>query len=109
LTCFGGHRRDVEAYAKSLKDFDDFLPKFMENLLDDDILIITADHGCDPTYKLHTDHTREYVPVLIYGKTLKKDVNLGIRNTLSDIAQTIADVFKLQKMKNGASFKSSII
>jgi phosphopentomutase len=98
-----GHRRNVSAYAKGLKDFDAFLPKFIENLLDDDILIITADHGSDPTYKLNTDHTREYIPVLIYGKKLKKNVNLGIRNTLSDIAQTIANVFDLHKMKNGTS------
>lgn len=104
-----GHRRNAAAYGKSLKDFDSFLPKIIESLLDDDILIITADHGCDPTYKAHTDHTREYVPVLVYGKRLKQGVNLGIRNTLSDIAQTIADIFEFQKIKNGTSFKNSII
>ncbi|MDR0617697.1 MAG: phosphopentomutase [Endomicrobium sp.] len=99
-----GHRRNVEAYANGLKDFDNFLPKFIDTLLEDDILIITADHGCDPTYKIHTDHTREYVPLLVYGKNLKNDVNIGVRDTLSDIAQTIADIFKLAKMKNGISF-----
>jgi phosphopentomutase len=100
-----GHRRDVEAYANGLKDFDNFLPKLIDTLFEDDILIITADHGCDPTYKIHTDHTREYVPLLVYGKKLKKDVNIGVRDTLSDIAQTIADIFKLAMMKNGTSFK----
>ncbi|MDR1522398.1 MAG: phosphopentomutase [Endomicrobium sp.] len=104
-----GHRRNVEAYAKGLKDFDSFLPKLIENLLEDDILIITADHGCDPTYKLHTDHTREYVPVLMYGKKLKKDINIGVRDTLSDIAQTMADIFGLPKMNNGTSFKDVLI
>ncbi|MDR2395582.1 MAG: phosphopentomutase [Endomicrobium sp.] len=104
-----GHRRNVEAYAKGLKDFDNFLPKLIENLLEDDILIITADHGCDPTYKLHTDHTREYVPVLMYGKKLKKDINIGVRDTLSDIAQTMADIFGLPKMNNGTSFKDVLI
>jgi phosphopentomutase len=99
-----GHRRNVKAYANGLKDFDNFLPKSIDTLLEDDILIITADHGCDPTYKTHTDHTREYVPLLVYGKKLKKDVNIGVRDTLSDIAQTIADIFKLAKMKNGTSF-----
>ncbi|MDR3253773.1 MAG: phosphopentomutase [Endomicrobium sp.] len=104
-----GHRRNVSAYAEGLKDFDGFLPILIKELKDDDILIITADHGCDPSYKFHTDHTREYVPLLLYGKKLKKNVNLGVRDTLSDIAQTIADIFKLSVMKNGLSFKNLII
>ncbi|MDR2351422.1 MAG: phosphopentomutase [Endomicrobium sp.] len=103
-----GHRRDIEAYANALKDFDVFLPNFIKALKDDDILIITADHGCDPTYKFHTDHTREYVPLLVYGKKLKRNVDLGVRKTLSDISQTVADVFGIPKMKNGDSFKCSI-
>lgn len=103
-----GHRRNIEAYANGLKDFDVFLPNFIKALKDDDILIITADHGCDPTYKLHTDHTREYVPLLVYGKKLKRNVDLGARETLSDISQTVADIFGIPKMKNGDSFKGSI-
>ena len=103
-----GHRRDVSGYAKGLKDFDNFLPGLIEELKDDDMLIVTADHGCDPSYKLHTDHTREYVPLLVYGKKLKKNINLGVRKTLSDIAQTAADVFGLSSMKNGKSFKDLI-
>jgi phosphopentomutase len=103
-----GHGRNIEAYANGLKDFDVFLPNFIKALKDDDILIITADHGCDPTYKLHTDHTREYVPLLVYGKKLKRNVDLGVRETLSDISQTVADIFGIPKMKNGDSFKGSI-
>jgi phosphopentomutase len=104
-----GHRRDVLGYAKGLKDFDNFLPELIEELHYDDILIITSDHGCDPAYKLHTDHTREFVPLLVYGKRLKKNITLGIRATLSDIAQTIADILELPTMKNGVSFKDSIL
>ncbi|MDR1474449.1 MAG: phosphopentomutase [Endomicrobium sp.] len=103
-----GHRRNVDAYAKGLKDFDDFLPELIKALNDDDILIITADHGCDPTYKIHTDHTREYVPLLVYGKKLKRNIDLGIRETLSDIAQTISAILGISKMKNGNSFKDLI-
>ncbi|MDR0820400.1 MAG: phosphopentomutase [Endomicrobium sp.] len=103
-----GHRRDVSAYAEGLKNFDNFLPVLIEELKDDDILIITADHGCDPTYGLHTDHTREYVPLLLCGKKLKKNIDLGIRETLSDTAQTIADIFGLPAMQSGKSFKNLI-
>ncbi len=103
-----GHRRDVLAYAEGLKNFDNFLPVLIKELKDDDILIITADHGCDPTYELHADHTREYVPLLLYGKKLKKNIDLGIRETLSDTAQTIVDIFGLPNMKNGKSLKNLI-
>jgi phosphopentomutase len=103
-----GHRRHIEAYANGLKDFDSFLPNLINALKDEDVLIITADHGCDPTYKLHTDHTREYVPLLVYGKKLKKNVDLGVRTTLSDISQTISVIFGIPKMKNGNSFEELI-
>jgi len=103
-----GHRRNVLSYARGLEDFDNFLPELIKELEKDDVLIITSDHGCDPTYKLHTDHTREYVPLLVYGKKLKRGINLGVRETLSDIAQTISDVLKISAMKNGISFKNSI-
>ena len=104
-----GHRRDVKAYAAGLKAFDDYLPKLIQALKTDDILIITADHGCDPTFTKHTDHTREYVPLLVYGKNIKQDVNLGARNTFADVAQTIADAFGLEPMKNGTSFLGEIV
>ncbi|MCL1972165.1 MAG: phosphopentomutase [Endomicrobia bacterium] len=104
-----GHRRDVKSYARALKDFDNFLPRLTGMMENDDILIITADHGCDPSFTKHTDHTREYVPLLIYGNRIKKNVNLGIRDSLADIAQTIADMFELPEMKNGKSFKTAIV
>lgn len=104
-----GHRRDVNLYAQGLKFFDRQLPDIMNAMSEDDILIITADHGCDPTYMQHTDHTREYVPLLVYGKNLKQNINLGTRKTLSDVAQTIADIFELTPMKNGESFKDEIL
>ena len=103
-----GHRRNVNSYAKGLMDFDGFLPDILNNLQDDDLLIITADHGCDPAFKKHTDHTREYVPLLVYGKKMKKNVNLGIRESLADIAQTLAEFFGLKKMDNGKSFLKAI-
>lgn len=104
-----GHRRDPVSYAKGLKEFDDFLPAFTAMMADDDILMVTADHGCDPTFTAHTDHTREYVPLLVYGKKLKKNAGLGVRSSLSDIAQTIAALFGLPEMKNGRSFKDLIL
>lgn len=104
-----GHRRDVDSYAQALKFFDRQLSKIMDVMSENDLLIITADHGCDPTFTKHTDHTREYVPLLVYGKSLKQNVNLGTRNTLSDVAQTIADIFELSPMKNGKSFKDDIL
>ncbi|MCL2485719.1 MAG: phosphopentomutase [Endomicrobia bacterium] len=103
-----GHRRDVASYAKALKEFDNFLPEILNSLTENDMLIITADHGCDPTYKAHTDHTREYTPLLVYGKILKKGVDLGVRESMADIAATIADIFSLPAMKNGKSFKRQI-
>ncbi|MDR2426153.1 MAG: phosphopentomutase [Endomicrobium sp.] len=103
-----GHRRDIISYAKALKEFDDFLPALMGMLGDGDMLIITADHGCDPSFTKHTDHTREYVPLLVYGKKLQRNINLGVRKTLADTAQTIADIFNLPPLKNGTSFKKEI-
>ena len=97
-----GHRRDVVGYAKGLEYFDKRLPE-IENLLnDDDIVFITADHGCDPTYK-GTDHTRECVPVIMFGKNIKSE-NINRRQTYADIAQTIAEYFGLKKLEIGKSF-----
>ena len=84
-----GHRQVIDGYANAFAEFDRWLPSFIEGMSDEDILIITADHGCDPG-DLHTDHTREYVPCIIYGKNVKP-ANLGTRTTFSDIAATVAD------------------
>jgi len=97
-----GHRRDVEGYAKALEHFDARLPEFFAAMNDDDLLILTADHGNDPSYP-GSDHTREYVPLLAYGKTAKQNVALGTRQSLSDIGQTIAENFGLQ-IEDGVSF-----
>ncbi len=104
-----GHRRNVDAYAQGLLFFDRHLPNIMEVMCENDLLIITADHGCDPTYTKHTDHTREYVPLLVYSPAIKQNVNLGVRKTLADVAQTIADIFEIDPMKNGTSFKDDIL
>ncbi len=86
-----GHRNNIDGYAEALSKFDKWLGEFLPNLRDDDILMLTADHGCDPG-DLSTDHTREYIPLMIYGKSVLS-VNLGIRRTFSDIAATLADIF----------------
>ena len=97
-----GHRRDTEGYAKALEHFDARLPEIVAALNDDDLLIMTADHGNDPT-KDGSDHTREYVPLLVYGKYTKGGVALGTRQSLSDIGQTIAENFGL-RIDDGVSF-----
>ena len=97
-----GHRNDTEGFAKALKEFDHFLPGFLSNLDESDALIITADHGNDPTTP-STDHSREYVPLLFYQKG-RKSRNLGIRKTFSDVGKTIADYFNVQNTLKGDSF-----
>ncbi|MBK7995755.1 MAG: phosphopentomutase [Blastocatellia bacterium] len=101
-----GHRNDVVGYAKALEDFDNRLTEVFEAMQPDDLLIISADHGCDPT-DISTDHTREYVPVIAYGKNARKGVNLGLRKSLADIGQTIAENFNL-KLGAGESFLGQI-
>jgi phosphopentomutase len=101
-----GHRRDVEGYAKALEHFDGRLTEIIDALSDDDLLIMTADHGNDPT-KEGSDHTREYVPLLVYGKTAVPGVNLGTRQSLSDIGQTIAANFGL-RIDDGVSFLDDV-
>ncbi len=103
-----GHRRNAEGYRDALEELDKRIPEILENLADDDLVIFTADHGCDPTHTVHTDHTREYVPLLVYGKNIKTGVNLGTRGTFSDCGQTIAE-FMGVKLKNGQSFKADIV
>lgn len=87
-----GHRRDTEGYAKALEHFDARLPEIFDAMSDDDLLILTADHGNDPTFP-GSDHTREYVPLLVYGKTANPGIDLGTRGSLADIGQTIAHNF----------------
>ncbi len=103
-----GHRNDVESYGRGLEEFDVRLKEIMDEMKDTDVLFITADHGCDPTFP-GTDHTREHVPFLAYGKALKENVNLGTRNTFSDMGQTIAEILNVDKIKNGESFLNDIV
>jgi len=103
-----GHRRNPKAYAQALENFDKRLPEILEQLNQEDLLIIIADHGCDPTYK-GTDHTREYVPLLVYGEQVTAGTELGVRETFSDIAATIAEIFDVKGTGNGSSFLKEII
>ena len=103
-----GHRRDIDGYALALNEFDQWLPKFMEKLGDEDLVMITADHGCDPAYTATTDHTREYIPLLVLGKKVKP-VNLGTRTGFDRIAATIAEVLGVQMDTSGESFASEIL
>ena len=103
-----GHRNDAPGYATALSYFDSRLPEMLDKLRDDDILMITADHGCDPVTP-STDHSREYIPLVICGKNLKKGVNLGTRNSFSDIGATILDYFGLPVEIDGTSFLGEII
>lgn len=96
-----GHRRDVDGYARCLEDFDVALPNILSSLREDDILIITADHGNDPTWT-GTDHTREYIPVLCYGQTIKPGVDFGTRACFADIAVTVADALGVTYVCEGA-------
>ncbi|NOU58583.1 phosphopentomutase [Marinifilum caeruleilacunae] len=93
-----GHRRNPEGYKAALEEFDQYLPQIQEKLKEDEILILTADHGCDPTYK-GTDHTREYIPLMVYGKNIKQNVNLGTRTTFADIAATIEELLLGNKVE----------
>jgi phosphopentomutase len=97
-----GHRRDAEGYAKAVAYFDDRLPELYKLMRDDDILMITADHGCDPGFTRSTDHTREYVPLLMYGKPVAPK-NYGTRNTFADIAATTLKYLGLEGKISGDS------
>lgn len=103
-----GHRNDPVGYKKGLEEFDIRLKEIIDNMEDDDLLIINADHGCDPTTE-GTDHTREYIPLLVYGHNINENVNLGILDTFADIGQTIADALKVQAISVGTSFLQKII
>lgn len=102
-----GHRNDVDGYAKALTYFDEQLPRILDALRDEDILIITADHGCDPS-TASTDHSREYVPMVAYGKNIKWRNNLGTRDTFADIAATVLEYFDVKSQVAGNSFLKDI-
>ena len=103
-----GHRRDIPGYANALNEFDAWLPKLMEKLGEEDIVMITADHGCDPAYTATTDHTREYVPLLVLGKQVKP-VDLGTRASFADIAATVTELLGVSYETEGKSFAKDII
>jgi phosphopentomutase len=104
-----GHRRDPAGYAEALMAFDRRLPEIFAALKPEDLLILTADHGCDPTFAPHTDHTREYVPLLLHGSFLRSPVHLGDRSSFADCGQTIADLLDLAPLPWGKSFAKEII
>ena len=103
-----GHRRNIDGYAAALTEFDGWFAEFMEKMGEDDIVMITADHGCDPAYTETTDHTREYVPLLIAGKQVKP-VNLGTRMSFADIAATVTELLGVDYKTPGKSFAKEIV
>jgi phosphopentomutase len=103
-----GHRKDVEGFARSLEEFDGLLGPFLSSLRPSDLLLITADHGCDPDpVNPTTDHSREYVPILAYSPRARGGVILGVRSTLADMGQTIAENFAA-RIPHGTSFLGMI-
>ena len=103
-----GHRNDVPGYAAAATEFDNFLTGFLKDMREDDVLLITADHGCDPATP-STDHSREYTPMLLYGKHVKEGVDLGTRPTFSDISATVLDYFGVpQEKTSGTSFWNEV-
>jgi phosphopentomutase len=103
-----GHRNNYQGYGKALEDFDIRLPEIIEALKDEDVLIITADHGCDPTTE-STDHSREYIPIIIYGKAIKSGINIGTRKTYSDIGKTIGELLGIDAHISGESFARQLL
>ena len=103
-----GHRRDIDGYAAALSEFDAWLGSFLETLGEEDLVMITADHGCDPAYTATTDHTREYVPLLVLGKAVKP-VNLGTRKSFADIAATVTELLGVTYETPGESFAKEIL
>ena len=103
-----GHRRNIDGYAAALTEFDTWLAEFMKKMGPEDLVVITADHGCDPAYTATTDHTREYIPLLVLGQRVKP-VNLGTRSCFANIAATVCDLFGLPLETEGKSFKEEIL
>ena len=103
-----GHRRDIDGYANALTEFDAWLPQLLSKLGDEDMVMITADHGCDPAYTATTDHTREYVPLVMLGKSVKP-ANLGTRTSFADIAATVAELLGVDYECPGKSFAKEVV
>ena len=103
-----GHRRNVDGYAAALTEFDTWLAEFMKKMGPEDLVMITADHGCDPAYTATTDHTREYIPLLVLGQQVRP-AKLGTRTCFANIAATICDIFGLPLETEGKSFKEEIL
>ena len=103
-----GHRRDIDGYAKALTEFDTWLGDFLPKLGSDDVVMITADHGCDPAYNATTDHTREYVPLLVLGQGVKPG-NIGTRESFADIAASVAEMLQVELDTPGVSFAKEIL
>ena len=103
-----GHRRDIDGYAAALSEFDAWLGQFLPTMGEEDVVMITADHGCDPGYAATTDHTREYVPLLILGKQVKS-VNLGTRDSFADIAASVAELLDVKLDTPGKSFAQEVL
>ncbi len=103
-----GHRNNPEGYAKALAEFDENIPEILNSMKYNDILFITADHGCDPTTP-STDHSREYVPLIVYGKNIKSSVNLGTRKSFADVGKTISEILNIEADIKGESFAKLIL
>ena len=103
-----GHRNDTVGYANALREFDVRVPEIIGTMKEHDILFITADHGCDPT-TASTDHSREYVPLLVYGRNARRGADLGTRKTFSDLAQTAAEYLGIDARFGAESFLSDIV
>jgi phosphopentomutase len=104
-----GHRRDVAGYAAAATEFDAFLAEFIPGMREGDLLMVTADHGCDPSYTKTTDHTREYVPYLVCGKPVREGVNLGTKLCFGTIAKTICDYLGVENQLDGTSVLNEIL
>lgn len=104
-----GHRNDPVGFARGLEAFDTHLGALLNTLKENDVLIITADHGCDPTITTSTDHTREFVPVLIYGRALRPGIDLGARSSFADIGATVAEALDLSPTATGSSFWPNLL
>lgn len=103
-----GHRRDVDGYRQAIEEVDARLPEIMAAMKPTDMLVLLADHGNDPAY-IGSDHTREYIPIVIYGEGVKPGVNIGTRKTFADIAATVSDILEIPSTPYGTSFKGEIL
>jgi phosphopentomutase len=102
-----GHRRDSQGYARALREVDEWFVRVQQRMRAGDVIVFTADHGVDPTYR-GTDHTREHVPLLLYGEPVRAGVDLGVRSTYADLGQTLAQAFGVGPLAAGTSFARSI-